>query len=178
MPFLYVHPHVCVGVCAYSPHNPMVEGIERIQSVQHVGFQWQAAGLKGRGLEERHCIGAHDGFFLLPPFIYVTISLSSVYECCVRGTRSWLSSSEGLEKVAWAEFFLRPRLAEGAVDEGTLLLPFSLWPLARNGLASSSVDAKPTFCRKKDNSFLACCTFTTAWDKPPMQLSKWSLVFK
>ena len=103
----------------------------------------------------------------------MTISLSSVGGCCVRGTRSWLSSFKGLEKVARAEFFLRPRLAEGAGDEGTLLfLFFSLWPLASNGLASSSVDAKPTFCRKKDNSFLACWTFYTAWDKPPMQLSK------
>ena len=55
---------------------------------------------------------------------------------------------------------------------------FSVLCLASNGLHSSSVYANPTFCRKKDNLFLACCTFTTAIDKPLMQLSKWSLDFK
>ena len=106
-------------------------------------------------------------------FLYMTISLSSVCWCCVRGTRSWLSSSSKEIKNAWAGIFVRPRLPEGAGDEATLLLAlFSFLPLVSNGLDSSSVDANPTFCRKKDNSFLACCTFTTALDKPPMQLSK------
>ena len=52
------------------------------------------------------------------------------------------------------------------------LATFFFLPLASNGLHSSSVDANPTFCRKKHNLFLACCTFTTALDKPPMQLGK------
>ena len=90
----------------------------------------------------------------------------------MRGTRSWLFSSKGGIKNAWAGFFLRPRLPEGAGDEATLLLAFfSFLALASNGLDSSSVDANPTVCQKKDNSFPACCTFITALDKPPMQLS-------
>ena len=70
---------------------------------------------------------------------------------------------------------LTEELADGAI----LFLLFFL-SVSSNGLHSSSVDATPTFCREKYNNywFLACCTFNTAWDKPPMQLSKWSLVFK
>ena len=54
-------------------------------------------------------------------FLYMTISLSSVCWCCVRGTQSWLSSSKGI-KNAWAGIFLRPCLPKGVGDEATLLL--------------------------------------------------------
>ena len=80
------------------------------------------------------------------------------------------------ESLDWSP--LTSSFGRGSSRRSHSLATFFFLSLASNGLHSSSVDANPTFCRKKDNWFLACCTFTTAIDKPLMQLSKWSLDFK
>ena len=106
-----------------TPPLAMVKGIERIQSVRQVGFSDRAPALKDDPSKSEMASGHMAGSS--SSFLYMTISLSSVCWCCVRGARSWLcSSSKGIENTAWAGIFLRPRLAEGTVDEATLLLPF------------------------------------------------------
>ena len=153
-----------------TPSLTRVEGIERIKVCNTLGFNGRAVAFKHDPSKSEMASGHIAG----SPYLYMAISLPSVCWCCMRETRSWLCSSKGIEK-AWVEVFLWSRLAEGAVDEATLLLLFlSFLSLASNGLHSSSVAANPTFWQKKDNSLLARCTFTTALDKPPMQLSKWS----
>ena len=47
-----------------TPPLAMVEGIERILSMQHVGRQLQGAGIQARSLQERNGFWAHGGFLL------------------------------------------------------------------------------------------------------------------
>ena len=47
-----------------TPPLAMVEGIERIQGMQHVGLQWQGGCLQARSFQKRNGFWAHGGILL------------------------------------------------------------------------------------------------------------------